>query len=191
MTPTITWGIVASLLVARAIYRWRRQYSLERTLCIQETRERFARIRRDVVRLMHDGQLPPTSKTAGMLYLASSAMVRRTNRYPEFAAGVFHALAERSPAPSDIQAEVSGWTPDVREVFINFFEHVSFMVQRVYPPIRVALWLDHRTGVLTALAGLFTLARKVAKAVGRGSTMESGIDILRANNQMKVIVARS
>ena len=149
-------GALNALLAAREVYRAVRARRLERTLAMLEWREKFAKTRRDVVHLIHQGDLAADSWVGTSLYLTSSSMVRRATSYQSFTrALVIEALRE---LPKDdeitkrVRREIKQLSPDAREVFLRFLDDWHSLVYSYSWLYRAVVWISTHRPVQAAEA---------------------------------------
>lgn len=132
--PIITWGLVAALIVAREVYRWRRDRQLRHTLELLEWRERFAKTRRDIVHLLHCDHSAPRPGIVVNMYLLASAVVRRATDYETFASTiVLEAIKEVRPdeeLAGRVKREIKELTPEGRELLAKFSSDLHQLLKR-------------------------------------------------------------
>src|SRR5437867_10299947 len=132
--PWLVWGFAIVMILAREVYRWRREVKLSRALELLSWRERFARTRRDVVALMTHHELEPDSVLCGFMYVLTSAMVRRASDYRGFAENVvreaLRGANKTEEAARLLEREIRALSPDAREVFLRFMEDTHLLLTR-------------------------------------------------------------
>ncbi len=146
MNPWIAWGIVFALVIGREIYRWRRDVKLRHVLELLNWRERFARTRTDLVDLIHRGELKPHSLVGSIMYIMSSAMVRRASTFRQFAgSAVSEAIRETHKAEQvadQLEQEIRSLSPDACEVFVRFVDDTHRLLLRYSRLYRLIHWLS-------------------------------------------------